>query len=230
MNAQLIDARTDAHLWAQTYDRDLADVFAIQSEIAKAIADQLQASSHLTRKRRLKNRPPRTWPPSTFTPGPRLFFSRRAFSPTREQNLRQAIELLNQAMTARPRHFSRLTASWLYAHGRCFIQWASITLPAGWPPPKPLFKPRPGCGPMPEKHTWHGRNISITVRRDYAGALAELENARRSLPNDPRIFELIGFILRRRGQQEEGLRNLEKALELDPRTYDIMQQIALSYE
>src|SRR5258707_14868821 len=43
VNAQLIDARTDAHLWAQTYDRDLADVFAIQSEIAKAIADQLQA-------------------------------------------------------------------------------------------------------------------------------------------------------------------------------------------
>src|SRR5438477_1762240 len=43
VNAQLIDARNDAHLWAQTYDRDLADVFAIQSEIAKTIADQLQA-------------------------------------------------------------------------------------------------------------------------------------------------------------------------------------------
>src|SRR4029077_11812605 len=44
VNAQLVDARTDRHLWAQTYDRDLADVFAIQSEIAKTIADQLQAS------------------------------------------------------------------------------------------------------------------------------------------------------------------------------------------
>src|SRR6202035_2500188 len=43
VNAQLVDTRSDAHLWAQTYDRDLADVFAIQSEIAKAIADQLQA-------------------------------------------------------------------------------------------------------------------------------------------------------------------------------------------
>src|SRR5207249_6991569 len=43
VNAQLVDARTDRHLWAQTYDRDLADVFAIQSEIAKTIADQLQA-------------------------------------------------------------------------------------------------------------------------------------------------------------------------------------------
>src|SRR5205814_7835494 len=44
VNAQLIDARTDAHLWAQVYDRDLADVFAIQSEIARTIADQLQAN------------------------------------------------------------------------------------------------------------------------------------------------------------------------------------------
>jgi tetratricopeptide (TPR) repeat protein len=54
--------------------------------------------------------------------------------------------------------------------------------------------------------------------RDYAGALAELEIARRALPNDPRLFELTGYILQRRGQQEEGLRNLQRAMELDPRT------------
>ena len=50
INAQLIDARTDAHLWAQTYDRDLADLFAIQSEISKAIAEQLQARISETEK------------------------------------------------------------------------------------------------------------------------------------------------------------------------------------
>jgi adenylate cyclase len=55
VNAQLIDARNDAHLWAQTYDRDLADVFAIQSEIAKTIADQLQAKLCLTRRKRSNN-------------------------------------------------------------------------------------------------------------------------------------------------------------------------------
>jgi tetratricopeptide (TPR) repeat protein len=66
--------------------------------------------------------------------------------------------------------------------------------------------------------------------RDYAGALAELESARRTLPNDPRIFEVTGYVLRRRGQQEEGLRNLERAIELDPRNFDILQQIALSYQ
>jgi Flp pilus assembly protein TadD len=52
--------------------------------------------------------------------------------------------------------------------------------------------------------------------RDYASALTELENARRSVRNDPRLFELTGYILRRRGQQEGALRNLEKAVELDP--------------
>ncbi len=66
--------------------------------------------------------------------------------------------------------------------------------------------------------------------RDYAGALAELEIARRALPNDPRLFELNGYILRRRGQQEKGLRNLERAVELDPRNFFTLQQIAISYQ
>jgi tetratricopeptide (TPR) repeat protein len=66
--------------------------------------------------------------------------------------------------------------------------------------------------------------------RDYADALAELEIARRGLPNDPRLFELTGYILRRRGQQEEGLQNLQRAVELDPRNFYTLQQIAISYE
>jgi serine/threonine-protein kinase len=65
--------------------------------------------------------------------------------------------------------------------------------------------------------------------RDYNGALAELKVARRSLPNDPRIFELTGYILRRRGQQEEGARNLERSAELDPRNFSTLQQLSLSY-
>src|SRR5881392_3644136 len=59
VNAQMIDARTDAHLWAQTYDRDLVDVFAIQSEIAKAIAQQLKAELSLQEKGAIE-KPPTT--------------------------------------------------------------------------------------------------------------------------------------------------------------------------
>jgi adenylate cyclase len=69
VNAQLIDARNDAHLWAQTYDRDLADVFAIQSEIAKAIADQLQAKLSPNEKKAIEQPPTLIWPLSTFTAG-----------------------------------------------------------------------------------------------------------------------------------------------------------------
>ena len=104
-----------------------------------------------------------------------------------------------------------------------------ITLPPGWRWLKLRCKPRPGCGRMLPKRIWPAQNIS-TGLRDYAGALAELEIARRALPNDPRLFELTGYILRRRGQQEEGLRNLERAAELDPRNFSILQQIALSYQ
>ena len=57
-----------------------------------------------------------------------------------------------------------------------------------------------------------------------------MEIARRGLPNDPRLFELTGYILRRRGQQEEGLQNLQRAVELDPRNFGTLQQIALSYQ
>src|SRR5262249_41760780 len=73
-------------------------------------------------------------------------------------------------------------------------------------------------------------NFLYYGRRDYAGALAELESARRALPNDPRLFELSGYILRRRGDQEEGLHNLQHAVELDPRNFNILQQIAISYQ
>ena len=111
-----------------------------------------------------------------------------------------------------------------------FIHWASIILPSRLASAEAALQAaiqlRPDAG---ETHLARAQYLYYCPR-DYAIALAELENARRSLSNDPRILELTGYILRRRGQQEEGLRNLEKALELDPRNYYIMQQIALSYQ
>jgi len=81
----------------------------------------------------------------------------------------------------------------------------------------------------PETHLARAQYL-YQGRGDYAGALAELEKVRRALPNDPRLFELTGYILRRRGHQEEGLRNLQRAVELDPRNFFTLQQIALSYQ
>jgi TolB-like protein/Tfp pilus assembly protein PilF len=228
VNAQLIDARTDAHLWAQTYDRDLADVFAIQSEIAKAIADQLQARLSPNEKAAIEK------PPTTDLAGFDLYTRAKtlilstSFGTTAEQNLRQAIELLNEAVTRDPAFFEAYYQL-AYAHENLYslgIDHTAGRVASAEAALQAAIRLRPDAG---ETHLARAQYLYFG-HRDYANALAELEKARRSLPNDPRIFELIGYILRRRGQQEEGVRNLEKAVELDPRNYYIMQQIALSYQ
>jgi len=119
VNAQLIDARTDAHLWAQTYDRDLADVFAIQSEIAKAIAEQLQAKLSPNEKAAIEK------PPTTdlaafdlYTRAKTLLLS-LGLNLNREQVVQQAIELLNQAV-ARDPTFSEAYYQLVYAHGYAY--------------------------------------------------------------------------------------------------------------
>src|SRR5437870_4227528 len=128
VNAQLIDARTDAHLWAQTYDRDLADVFAIQSEIAKSIAEQLQARLSPNEKAAIEK------PPTTdlaafdlYTRAKTLLLS-ISFSTTGEQNLRQAIELLNQAVTRDPSFFDAY-CQLAYAHEYLYGQTGSDHTP-----------------------------------------------------------------------------------------------------
>ena len=79
------------------------------------------------------------------------------------------------------------------------------------------------------KRTSRGGRISIKRYLDYDGALAELEVARQTLPNDPRVFQWTGLVERRQGRWEESTRNLERAIELDPRNLFTLRQTALSY-
>jgi adenylate cyclase len=110
VNAQLIDARTDAHLWAQTYDRDLADVFAIQSEIAKTIADQLQAKLSPNEKRAIEQAP--TTDITAFNLYSRAKPSlERSLLSDAKATLLQAVDLLNQAVAQDPAHFDAIASS-----------------------------------------------------------------------------------------------------------------------
>ena len=229
VNAQLVDARTDAHLWAQTYDRDLSDVFAIQSEIAKAIADQLQAKLSPNEKKAIEQ------PPTTdlaafdlYSRAKSLLLTTNA-SATRDSDLRKAIELLGEAVKRDPSFFDAY-CQLAYAHEQLYAVFGTDHTPPRLALAEAALQAatrlRPDAG---ETHLARAQYLYFG-RRDYAGALAELERARRALPNDPRLFELIGYILRRRGQQEEGLRNLQRAVELDPRNFYTLQQIALSYQ
>jgi serine/threonine-protein kinase len=229
VNAQLIDAGNDAHLWAQTYDRDLADVFAIQSEIAKAIADQLQAKLSPNEKKALEQ------PPTTDLAAFDLYSRAKSllltavFSATGEPDLRKAIELLDEAVKRDPSFFDAY-CQLARAHEYLYALRGSDHTPARLALAEAAVQAATRLRPdAAETHLARAQYLYFGLR-DYTGALAELEIARRALPNDPRLFELTGYILRRRGQQEEGLQNLQRVVELDPRNFNILQQIAVSYQ
>src|SRR5919201_5458113 len=92
VSAQLVDARTDQHLWAQTYDRDLADVFAIQSEIAKAIADQLQAKLSPAEKNAIEQRPTTDVAAFELYSRAKDLILNTGFSAIRAENVRRGID------------------------------------------------------------------------------------------------------------------------------------------
>jgi TolB-like protein/Tfp pilus assembly protein PilF/class 3 adenylate cyclase len=229
VNAQLIDARNDAHLWAQTYDRDLADVFAIQSEIAKAIADQLQAKLSPSEKRAIEQPPTTDLAAFDLYSRAKSLLLTASFSATSGPDVRKAIELLDEAVKRDPSFFDAY-CQLARAHESLYAVIGTDRTPARLAladaAVQAATRLRPDAG---ETHVARAQYL-YSGRRDYAGALAELESARRTLPNDPRLFELTGYILRRRGDQEEGLRNLQRAVELDPRNLYTLQQMALSYQ
>jgi TolB-like protein/class 3 adenylate cyclase/Tfp pilus assembly protein PilF len=227
VNAQLIDARSNRQLWGETYDRGLADVFAIQSQIAKAIADQLQAKLSPSEKAAIE-RPP-TGDITAFdlyTRGKNLLLT-TTFSSSAGANLLKAIDLLNQAV-ARDPAFVEAYCQLAWTHDLLYLFGLDHTparLALADAAVQAAFRLRPDAG---EVHLAHAQNL-YRGYLDYNGALTELEVARHSLPNDSRIFELTGYIQRRQGRWEESTRNLERAADLDPRNVDILQQIALSY-
>ena len=151
------------------------------------------------------------------------------FSVTSEPDLRKAIELLDEAVKRDPSFFDAY-CQLAYAHEYLYAVTGSDHTPARLALAEAAVQAATRLRPdAAETHLARAQYLYYGLR-DYAGALAELEIARRALPNDPRLFELTGYILRRRGQQEEGLQNLERAAELDPRNFDTLQQIALSYQ
>jgi TolB-like protein/predicted Ser/Thr protein kinase len=233
INAQLIDVHTNAHIWAEEYDRDVKEMFSVQSEIARTVAKRLHAKISAAEKWAIE-RPP-TADLTAFN-----FYNRaknllltviNRSNPTRgEEDLLQAADLLNQAVSQDPSFFQAycqlaLIHDHLYYNGfdrtpaRLWLAEAAI---------QTAFRVRPGAG---EAHLARAWNLYWGYR-DYEGALADLDIAGKTLPNDARVFELKGYIERRRpgGDQEEALRNLERATELDPRNINLIQQTSVSYD
>jgi TolB-like protein/Tfp pilus assembly protein PilF len=222
VNAQLLDARNDAHLWAQTYDRDLADVFAIQSEIAKAVADQLQARLSAREKTVIEQAPTNDVTAFELYARAEALMSRNA-----KANLLIAADLLNQAVARDPSFFNAycLLAT---SHDQLYFLGHDHTparLALAEAAIEAAFRLRPDAG---EAHLARAQNL-YRGYLDYDAALAELEIAAKTLPNNANVFELKGYIERLQGKQDEAVHSLERAVDLDPRRSDILQQIAISY-
>jgi serine/threonine protein kinase len=228
VTAQLIDARTDAHLWAEHYDRPLDDVFAIQSEIAKTIVEQLRAKLSPGEKAAIEQ------PPTINLEAYDLYNQAKAIIATSASGtgfgdrLAHAEHLLDEAVAKDPK-FLFAYCDLAGVHDFAYFSGVDHTparLALAEKAVQSALRLRPDSG---EAHLAQAQHL-YQGYLEYDRALAELIIASRTLPNDPRVFELSGYIIRRQGRQEEGLRKLERALELDPRNFGTLQQIALSNE
>lgn len=228
LHAQLIDTRTDAQVWAKQYDLDLNHQFTIQGEIAKKIAQQLHA--RISAAEAMTIAQPITTNLTAFDlyTRARNLLLMKSLSASARANFLQAVDLLNAAVARDPAFFqaySQLAS----AHGNLYFlgyDHSPARLALAEAAIHAAFRLRPDAG---EAHLAQAESLYLG-QLNYQGALAELEIASQSLPNDPKVSELKGYIQRRQGKQEEALRNLERAVELDPRNALTLQQMALSYE
>jgi TolB-like protein/Tfp pilus assembly protein PilF len=227
MNAQLIDTRSDTHVWAEQYDRDLDDLFSIQSEIAQKVAERLNAKVTSAERLAIEEKP--TTDLVAFELYSRANDIIGAGLSWGADTLR-AIDLLNQAV-ARDPSFFKAYCTLARVHDQVYffsLDHTPARLALAEAAVEKAFRIRPNAGEAHLARAHHLYNGYL----DYDGALAELEIARRSLPNNPRIFALMGYIQRRQGRWEESMRNFERAIELDPRslnTLNTLGNIADSY-
>src|SRR6266513_1438020 len=223
VNVQLINANNDEHIWAEDYDRDLTDVFAIQTDLAQKIASALQAKLSPNEKARLDNRP-------TQNPDAYLLFVQAHDYANRTDMFRdtalKAEELFEQAINLDPNFAAAhaglsMVESWLYHTSE--------------PVPMRREKARVNANEalrlqpdLPEAHLALGFSYYYGDR-DYERALAEFEIAKRGLPNEAQAYMAIGAIHRRQGKWAESTANLEKAAELDPKNGSVLLNLAYNY-
>ena len=230
INAKLIDARTDSHVWAEEYDRDLKDLFAIQSEIAQKVAGHLRAKMSAAEKAAIERSPTADLTAfDLYSRAKSLLLTLSFDTPEQKAKALAAADLLNQAVAHDPTFFQAYCQlAWIHDHlyyngfdrtaARLSLAQAAI---------EAAFRLRPDAGEVHLARAWN----LYWGHRDYDGALAEIDIAGKTLPNDARLFELKGYIERRRpGGDKEALRDLERAIQLDPRNIQLLQQTASTYE
>jgi eukaryotic-like serine/threonine-protein kinase len=226
VSAQLIDARTDAHLWAEHYDRDVADVFAIQSEIAQQIANQLRAKLSTEEKAAITERP-------TTDLVAYAYYAKAKEMDTynwegREKSLNQKVELLEKAVQRDPNFalaYCALAKTW--------VDLSNVTgdfkrLELAKNAAETAVRLRPDLG---EAHLELARYYFTAgvLTNDYDRAREELKIVRRKLPNNGEALMIEGMIGRHENRWDASLANLQRASELDPRNSDVAWRLEQIY-
>src|SRR5438093_695635 len=221
VNAQLIDARTDKHLWAQSYDRALADVFAIETEVAQAIANELQAKLSAIEKASVEERPTQDLVAYDFyVRAVSMIYNAQV--PFVETNPSEAVELLNKAV-ARDPNFFLAYCQLAFAHD--LIGNTPERLALAKSAIDSAFRLRPDSGEAHLALAWH----LYWGYLDYDRARAALARAQQSLPNNPRVYELAGSMERSQRRWVDATHNLERACELDPRNHPYLINLGSMY-
>jgi TolB-like protein/Tfp pilus assembly protein PilF len=217
INLQLIDARSDTHLWAQNYDRDFKDVFAVQSDVAEKVADALKAQLLPAETARIANVPTKN--PEAYD----LFLKAEYFTNQIDATSakdpadsgRKAADLYASAIALDPDFalaYSRLSYLRTYAYWR-----GTDTTPRALEDAQAAATHALALQPdLPEAHLAMGY-VHYWGHRDYEAALTEFASARASLPNNSNVIAAIAFVHRRQGKLSDAIAELEQAAALDPR-------------
>jgi TolB-like protein/Flp pilus assembly protein TadD len=248
LNAQLIDTRTDTHVWVEQYDRDLNDLFAIQSEIVQKVAERVHAKVSATEKASIEERPTQDLIAYDFyVRAVSMIYnvqvpvdSTADYPLNADKTLSEAVDLLNKAV-ARDPNFFLAYCQLAFAHDLIgakddFLAGLSHELrtPLTDTPARlalaqsaidSAFRLRPNSGEAHLALGWH----LYWGYLDYDRARAELALAQQSLPNNPVVYQLAGSMDRSQRRWADAIHNLERACELDPRNYPYLINLGSTY-
>jgi tetratricopeptide (TPR) repeat protein len=223
VNAQLIDTRNDAHIWAEQYERDLTDVFAIQSDLALQIAAALHTSLSPDERARLEKRP--TDDPEAYL----TYLQARdevSKGPQSIEELERIAQLYEKAI--------QLDPSFALAFAQ--LSYISATIYQAKNEPAALARARATASEalrlqphLPEAHLALGY-VYYRGDRDYERALSELAIAKQGLPNDPEVFLVTGSIERRQGRWRESTADFEKAASVNPKDPFLWNNLGTNYQ
>src|SRR5438477_4682848 len=223
VNVQLINAENDEHMWAEDYDRELTDVFAIQTDLAQKIANELRAKLSPSEKAQIERKP--TENGEAYL----AFVQAHNLSCTVEnlEKLKQSEQLYARAIELDPNfalaiaRYSQLQSWIVHTFERTLQRREKAQTLA-----ERALQLQPD---LPEAHLARGYSY-YWGDNNYDEALKELEIAQRGLPNESEVYLAVGAIQRRQGKWADSTTNLEKAASLNPKDIWALQNLAFNYQ